>query len=103
MPRSDPVVKPSAHHIPDVKVQIGNKAVALQKGNKFSRLYDAPYGMVPSDQRFQSDNLSRQHIALGLGVEDKLPVVQGPLNLRQKHLVVLHLLFHSRVVPPCTV
>ena len=42
-------------------------------------------------------------IALGLGVEDKLPVVQGPLNLRQKHLIVLHLLFHSRVVPPCTV
>ena len=59
--------------------------------------------MLPSDQGFQSDNLSCQHIALWLGVKDKLMVVQGPLNLRKQELVILHLLFHSGIVPSHTV
>ena len=55
--------------------------------------------MVPSDERFDPDDLSRSRVALRLPVQDELVVFERPLNFDEGLGVFFEAMGHTLVVP----
>ena len=95
--------QPFGHMVPDVGVQLGDKAVAFQQRDELSRRDDAPGGMPPADKRLTAHQLAGEHVDLRLHIDTELVVFQTVLHLGEQHVVRLRLMHLGGVIPAHTV
>ena len=72
--------RPFAHLLPDVAIQIRDKAVAFQRRNEGNRRHLGPVGPDPARQRLRPDDQAVHRAALGLQVEGDLVVGESILK-----------------------
>ena len=91
-----PLLQRLADGFPDVLVQPGDQAGALQQGHELGRLHAAAGGVVPAHQCFHAHDGAGHAVALGLQEKGELVVVQRMLQLTQQLLLGLEAVQHGR-------
>ena len=91
-----PLLQRLADGFPDVLVQPGDQAGALQQGHELGRLHAAAGGVVPAHQCFHANDGAGHAVALGLQEKGEFVVVQRMLQLTQQLLLGLEAVQHGR-------